>query len=349
MNLRLPRSKLLSAVLFAASGMLTIPLAAQTPSSRDTETPVWTQANLPRWAYTGGFVSSPPQGSGKVSYHPLPGDNKAVHLAGSDVTCTEKQFHDPFDVCDWFPNDHPRMPHVVAHGRPPYVQACGTCHQPNGEGHPENASLAGLPEEYILRQLADFKDGFRKNSAPYMGSYFMIPIASALTAAEAEAAAKYFSSLKYTPWVRVVEADRVPVTRRVAQMLVPVPGGRTEPLGERIIEIPENPKLKAAHDYRSGYVAYVPKGSIERGKFIVQTGDNGKAVRCTLCHGMKLQGIGNVPYLAGRSPFYIVRQIIDIQNGTRHSPYALLMREPVRDLSLGDIIDVAAYLASLHP
>ena len=82
------------------------------------------------------------------------------------------------------------MPKVVAHGTKPAVLACGYCHLPNGQGRPENASLAGLPEAYIIKQMADFKSGQRKN--PIMG-----PIASQFEKQDMYALAAYFTSKKW--------------------------------------------------------------------------------------------------------------------------------------------------------
>ena len=53
-------------------------------------------------------------------------------------------------------------------------------------------------------------------------------------------AAEYFAALKPGGWVKVVEADTVPksyVSVKGRQRL-PLPGGGTEPLGNRIIELP---------------------------------------------------------------------------------------------------------------
>ena len=44
----------------------------------------------------------------------------------------------------------------------PVARACALCHLPTGNGHPESASLAGLPAAYIMRQMAEFKNGGRK-------------------------------------------------------------------------------------------------------------------------------------------------------------------------------------------
>jgi cytochrome c553 len=75
-----------------------------------------------------------------------------------------------------------------------------------------------------------------------------------------------------------------------------------------------------ARDDGSPFVAYVPVGSIKKGEALVTTGGAGKTLRCAICHGQDLKGLGNVPFLAGRSPSYLVRQIYDIQKGMRKGP-----------------------------
>jgi len=62
-------------------------------------------------------------------------------------------------AADWFPNDHPAMPGIVAHGRTPAIRACSLCHYPNGKGKPENASVIGFPASYFMEQMREFRDG----------------------------------------------------------------------------------------------------------------------------------------------------------------------------------------------
>ncbi len=301
----------------------------------------------------GGAPSGTPAGGG-AGRGPgrAPLDNVTQeHVPGSTAGYTAAYIADLFSVPDWFPDTHPQMPDVVAHGdRQAMVQACGYCHLPNGQGRPENESVAGLPEGYILQQIADFKNGLRKSSEPRMGSVaLMVRIGTNVPEDEAKAAAAYFSALKLQPWIRVVETDTVPVTRPNGGMLNVVENGGTEPIGDRVIEVPENLELTELRDSKSGFVAYVPKGSIERGKELVMTGGNGKTIRCTICHGPDLKGLGNVPSIAGRSPSQMTRQLIDIQTGARNGPYTQLMKEPVRQLDEKDIVDIVSYLASLQP
>lgn len=300
---------------------------------------------LPIWAYP---VAA--GGRGGAAAPAAPPDDSPRHVPGSSVAIAPANLRDLFNVPDWFPDSHPPMPEVVSHGRKPAVRACGYCHLPNGQGRPENSSVAGLPAEYILRQMADFKNDLRKSSEARMGSVnLMIQIAKASTDDENRAAAGYFAAVKYQPWIRVVEADTVPVTRINSGMLVLVDGGGTEPIGQRVIEVPENFARTELRDPSSGFVAYVPPGSIKRGEALVTTGGNNKTIRCAICHGADLKGLGYVPSIAGRSPSQMVRQIIDIRGGARNGPMTQLMKETVAKLSDDDIVAIVAYLASRTP
>lgn len=374
MNLRRLCLTMSAAIAIAAAGLLGVAIAqnqggAAGGSNADTSGRV-----LPLWAYPvnqgrggapgaagrgnrgPGGAGAPGAAPGRATAAPGPGraplDNVTEkHVPGSTAGYTAAYIADLFTVPDWFPDSHPTMPDVVAHGdRQAMVPACGYCHLPNGLGRPENESIAGLPEGYILQQISDFKSGLRKSSEPRMGSVAgMVRIGKNIPEDDAKAAAAYFSSLKLQPWIRVVETNTVPVTRPNGGMLNVVENGGTEPIGDRVIEVPENLELTELRDSKSGFVAYVPKGSIARGKDLVMTGGNGKTIRCTICHGPDLKGLGNVPSIAGRSPSQMTRQLIDIQTGARNGPWTQLMKEPVRQLSDKDIVDIVSYLASLQP
>ena len=278
-----------------------------------------------------------------------PDDTVQKKVPGSKAHFTEAGVNDRFNVPDWFPKDHPPLPEVVAHGKPPKVFACGYCHLPNGQGRPENAPLAGQPVQYIIEQVTEMKEGRRKTSQPTMGSIkSMYAIAAAVSPEDLKIAADYFSKLKYKKWIRVVESDTVPKFEISSHnMLVKSAGGGTEPLGNRIVELPENLDLVELRDPNSGFVAYVPKGSIARGRKLVQSGNG--AFPCASCHGATLKGDGNVPALAGRSPSLIVRQLYDIQHGTRSGDAVAPMKPEVANMTDNNRIDIAAYLASLKP
>lgn len=249
------------------------------------------------------------------------------------------------------------MPDIVAHGdRSRMVNACGFCHYPNGKGRSNNAGPAGLPAEYILRQIEDFRDGARSSwDKRKRNTGQMIAIAQGLSPEEAKIAADYFSSMKWTPWVKVVETDTVPKTRFVGAgggLDMPLTGDAAgmEPLGYRIVETPISPEdTEPLRNPRSGFIAYVPPGSLKRGEELVLHGGSGKTVACAACHGEGLKGNENFPSLAGRSPSYLARQLLDFQHYTRVGPGAQLMQPVVQKLSEDDILAIVAYVASLQP
>ena len=278
-------------------------------------------------------------------------DSTRLHrVPNSGARFTLPQVVDRFAPPDWHPSGHPPMPDVVAHGRRPNLFACAYCHLPNGMGRPENATLAGLPEDYIVAQLAAFRSSARRNPSPgWIPGNSMHAVATNATEAEVAAAARYFSGLRFTPRARVIEAARVPRTRQAGFVYARIAGTGTEPIGSRIVEGPPDFERHELRDDGMTYVAYVPPGSIKRGRSIARTGANGLVIACVTCHGATLAGIGLVPPLAGRYPTYIVRQLLAFKTGARSTPASQPMQAIVARLSVEDMIAVAAYAASLAP
>ena len=102
-------------------------------------------------------------------------------------------------------------------------------------------------------------------------------------------------------------------------------------------------------DPRSGFVAYVPPGSLARGRALAETGGNGKTIACATCHGEGLKGLGNVPRLAGVHPIYLARQLYLYRERTRRGPDAALMVKPAAQLTDEDIVNLSAFAGSLNP
>jgi len=324
--------------VFVVTCTLTVVACAQTEKNEAPAT-VASRQPPPPWAY-------PIQPPGK----PPPDDGIPRRIPGSTAAFTLTQIRDLYVPPDWHPGDHPPMPGVVGRGRKPDLFACGSCHYPNGQGRPENSSLAGLSAGYIAQQIADYKNGLRKSSEPTMQPpAFMLAQAKSATEAEVKIAAEYFASLKYQPWIKVVETETVPKTHVAGFMLVALEAGGTEPIGQRIIEVAEDVARATLRDPRSGFIAYVPVGSIKRGEALVTTGGRGKTTVCGACHGQDLKGVGDVPPLAGRSPSYTVRQLYDFQSGARAGLLSPLMKESVAKLTIEDMVAIAAYTASRAP
>ena len=266
-----------------------------------------------------------------------------VRVPGSSKAYTQDEINNFVNVPDWFPDEHAPMPKVVAHGAPGGVLGCASCHLASGLGHPESANLAGVPAAYIIRQLSDFKAGNRMGEA-------MNDMARNLTDEDARQAAEWFAALKPKVWQSVVETDRVPKTFINEHLMrMPLPGGGDEPIGQRIIVLPQDVARAESRDPHSGFVAYVPMGSLAKGKEFVNTGGGGKTIQCVICHGPSLNGLGEVPPIAGHDPMYLFRQLYYFKDGSRHGSMGALMKAVVANISEDDMIAVAAYVASLPP
>jgi len=319
--------------VFAALLILALAFALAAGTSAQSE------EGPPAWAYP----VNPP------GLKPPPDDGIPRRVPGSSATFTLTQLRDRFFAPAWHPGDHPPMPEVVAHGRKPDVFACGFCHRADGPGGPENSNLAGLPAAYIVQQMADYKSGARTTAVPKRNVDLMISLSKAATDAEVEAAAAYFSALKTKSIIRVVESDTAPKTFVVSWHLAAVKTGEMEPIGQRIIEVPENLEQFASRDSRSRFIAYVPVGSIQKGQVLAATGGGGKTIQCGTCHGPDLKGLGPIPGIAGRSPSYTFRQLYDFKHGARAGIGSALMKPSVEKLTVEDMVSLAAYAASLTP
>jgi cytochrome c553 len=292
-----------------------------------------TAAERPEWAF-GPEQPNPRQ----------PDDGVLKQAPGSTKFYTQAQIDDPMNPPDWFPDDHPPMPRVVARGNGTTVRACIGCHLSNGHGHPENSRLPGGTAAYLARQLADFRSGARAGVAATM-----INIAKGMTEDEIRDASEYFAGLKVMRWTRVVEAEVVPKTYFRGNRRLPLAEGGSEPIGNRIIEVPEDPARNALRDPHSGNISYVPVGSLARGEALVSTGGAGKTIACAICHGPALKGLGDVPGIAGQSPLTMARQLHYMQTGERNGAMAALMKAVVAKLSADDILAISAYVASRAP
>jgi cytochrome c553 len=356
------RRAVLAAVTLAAAAMTSTAGRSQTPASATGSTPGSEGAGgPPPWAYgyTGPArpeqIAPPCADARPISCArpagPVKDDGTKHRMPGTPRTFTLTEVQGDYGPADWFPQDHPAMPSIVAYGRAKDgVRACSLCHYPNGKGKPENASPAGLPIGYLRQQLDDFRSGHRRSADPRKANTNeMVGIARSLTAEEIKAATEYFASMRWTKWVRAVESDTAPRTRQTLNgLFIPIEG--TEPLGRRIIEVPENPEqTDRFRNPRSGFVAYVPRGSLAKGEALVMQGGGGKTVACMMCHGADLRGMADVPGIVGRLTSYTVRQLFDMQQGTRRGRFSYLMLPVVANLTDDDMIAIAAYLASREP
>jgi cytochrome c553 len=308
---------------FGVAGLL-----ALSPTAQPQQPPA---AGYPSWAFPLKVERPfPPEGP------------EAKSLDGSPKRYTQQQVDDLLNPPDWFPDQRPDPPAIVLKGHGDAL-ACSACHLMSGLGHPESADLTGLTVTYMVQQMRDFRTGSRID-VPRMNK-----IATAVSENESREAAEWFAKLAPRPFTRVIETDTVPRTfLGDGRMRFVEPDGGTEPIGNRIISLPEDQARARLRDPNSGFIAYVPVGSIAKGKGLVETG-GGRTLPCAACHGQDLKGAGDVPRLKGVHPIYIARQLYRFRDGTRNGAGAAPMKASVERLTDEDIVALSAYLGSLAP
>src|SRR5215468_2995095 len=163
-------------------------------------------AERPEWAFG-------PERAGEAVAR-RPDDGQLKQAPGSAKFYTQAQIDDPMAPPDWFPDEHPLMPRVVARGNGTTVRACIGCHLANGHGHPENSRLPGSSAGYLARQLLDFRSGARAGVT-----------AKGMTEDEIRESTEYFAALPVARWTRVVESDTAPRAYYRGNRLLPLPEG----------------------------------------------------------------------------------------------------------------------------
>src|SRR3954469_18363970 len=232
--------------------------AKETPTAREISPKMPQPPAAFAWAYPIG-----PQGL----KNPAPDTVFTATGADSSHKNPLRQITDPFGPPDWFPKEHAEMPQIVAHGEKPHVTACILCHLPNGNGHPESASVSGLTVDYIIEQMHAFRDGTRQN----IRGPNMIEMAYAISEKDLREAAEYFAKIPRSQqkWIRVVEAAKAPANH------IGAGGARFFDKGsetvaiapDMIYEVAEGEEVELRNDH-VGFIDYVPMGSLAKGRSV---------------------------------------------------------------------------------
>ena len=237
----------------------------------------------------------------------------------------------------------PRMPDVVARGKP---LPCMQCHLAKGGAHPESAAISGLTANYIIEQVHAFRDGDRFDTRTHR----MVAVAKTISENALQEAAQYYAAIgpDRQKWIKTVVSNEVPKGPSPfggGGFRYHAPGGGMEPLAPgMVVEMAENDDLVRARDQiDGGFVEYVRQDDMALGEKVAADG------KCGTCHGADYKGVGDVPRLAGQHPLYMIRQLKNMQTGDRKDKNVVRMKTVVDKLSDGDIVAVAAYLASRTP
>ena len=296
----------------------------------------------PEWA----FVDTPTPQANALP----PDDGKIRSVPDTTVQLSIPQIRNFYSPPDWHPEDHPTMPPLVAHGVNPGIYACGYCHLPTGNGRPENANIAGLSAAYIVSQVKDMASGARSSSLPkHFPQELMLKLAGPAANDPGLAdAAQYFAAMKPRAVYKVVETETIPKIDIYRWVYRKLEGDSREPIGKRLVELPDDIERFEDRDGHVTYTAYVPPGSLAKGEAIVRS-ETDQTKSCPACHGADLKGMKDAPPIAGRSPGYLARQLYDFQSGARSGAGAALMKPVTAALTNDDLIAITAYLASLEP
>ena len=149
--------------------------------------------------------------------------------------------------------------------RPTFADAaCATC--PTARDGRRTPRLPACPYAYVVQQLAGFQERSANERRRAQDEHHADdPGRQGMTDDGDQVAADYFSSMKWTPWIRSSRPTRCRRRESPATCSSRSPIGGTEPLGNRIVETPEDAERFELRDPRSGFVAYVPRGSIAKG------------------------------------------------------------------------------------
>jgi cytochrome c553 len=296
---------------------------------------------FPDWAYPPCIRAA--AGAPVDNTAPLSVPDSRLHFTAAEIANTSV-------ASDWFPHEHPPPPpDLVASHSDKF--ACAYCHLPDGSGRPENAKLAGLSRSYIFAQVRALHFGERQPAKEgWPPTVLMQAAVGNMTDTQILEAAEYFSRQKNASFVRVLEREFAPAHKPACGIYVS-DAGHLVPLKQTIVEMPIDASRFEARDPHTEYIAYVPKGSLERGRKLANTGDGGRTQPCGACHGPALRGGPDLegPPLAGRFATYLFRQLFGFQSGDRAGDITQPMHAVVDHLTQADMIDLAAYAASLKP
>jgi cytochrome c553 len=337
---------------FATAILVSVSVVALAAEAADSKKPDWAYAVPP---------PAPARAANAASAERPAPDLTPLSIAGSKFQFTRNKVQGAADdgtrtrvqPADWFPEEHPNpIPPIVALGdQSRSITPCSLCHMPEGRGRTENGAIAGLTSAYFIEQMHDFASGARQSAEPLKANAKQMAVfAKAMTEDEIKAAADYYAAIPWVKWTKVVETTTSPKVESHNGLWVPLTGDKagTEPLGDRIIEVPVDPEAtELKRDPHSGYIAYAPVGAVAAGKSLATSGGNGRTMACAGCHGADLMGTTIAPSIAGRTATYIAQQLYDLQAGARNGAGDQPMKPVVAKLDGKDILNLSAYVASL--
>ena len=99
-----------------------------------------------------------------------------------------------------------------------------------------------------------------------------------------------------------------------------------EPIGNAVIVLQENPHLAELRDPHSGFIDYVPTGSIVKGAALMAGGE-GETIPARSVTRSGYRGPRRGAEHRGPAGNYIFRQLNDMKIGNRKGPWVELMKQ----------------------
>ena len=256
--------------------------------------------------------------------------------------------HYDYGPADWYPDDHPPMPEIVARGREsdklravrplPLSERTGQARERSGRRparrvHP--AAAGGVQERHAAERRPE-EGQHQRNDSDRPAPDRRRDEGGRPSISRPSSGGHGSRSSRPRPCRR-----RSP---GMNGLFLPQPGNETEPLGKRILEVPENPDVHRAGArpaigharLRARRQHQARRGDRHDGRR--EDGGSARSATAPICRA-------SAPFhrIADRQTSYIARQLYDYQAGTRESP---LMKPVVAKLTEDDMIAIAAYLGS---
>lgn len=210
--------------------------------------------------------------------------------------------------------------------------ACVSCHGEKGEGNAEIGlpALAGLPRDYFVKQIRDFKSG--KRISPMKTPYDeRLTNSEVLRTGDPDAAADF-----YAHWmVGVAKGISIEDAKAAADYYARAKRPKAQP---------------AAHSpSKAGAQTQVDPQVLALGEELAIDGDWDRGIPpCFKCHAIGGVGVApGFPPLAGQHAAYVARQLKAWKSGARANDPLDLMKKLSENLTDDDIQAVAAYFATL--
>jgi len=209
------------------------------------------------------------------------------------------------------------------------AKGCQACHGPDGLKviMPVYPKVAGLPAEYSLNQMKDFKSGARSNGKSAVMKGIVMTIDDKDLKTIAEWLAGNGGTVKAAA-PDTKKAEPAPKAAAPAPKPEPAPAAKAEPAPVPTAKVAAAPAAAPA------------SGSDGAQLYMTKT--------CLACHGADGRSpvLPNYPKIAGQNAGYLYNQLRDTKNGSRNNGQSAVMKGILANVSDEEIRAIADWLTT---